>query len=276
MANSRMFHKSIVRSAKFLTLPVKARELYFQLGMDADDDGIVEAFTVMRTVGAAKKDLKALEASGLVKILNENLVTYIIDWLSNNTIRPSRKTDSYYQKLLLSVVPDAELVLSTKNNKRPINGGIMSDKCPTSDALMSDKEPTNGALDKISGDKTSGDESNIKDICPVLNESPPDQSGILLSLVDKTEYDVSLGKIEKWKAAYPAVDIEQELKKMGSWLDANPQRRKTRRGIERFIISWLSREQDNGGTYRNNLQERKLTSNAGERKYNDKSKYGDL
>lgn len=276
MANSRMFHKSIVRSAKFLTLPVKARELYFQLGMDADDDGIVEAFTVMRTVGAAQKDLKALEASGLVKILNENLVTYITDWLSNNTIRPSRKTDSYYQELLLSVVPDAELVLSTKNNKRPTNGGIMSDKCPTSDSPVSDKEPTNGGLDKISGDKTSGDESNIKDICPVLNESPPDPSGILLPLVDKTEYDVPLGKIEKWKEAYPAVDIEQELKKMGSWLDANSQRRKTRRGIDRFIISWLSREQDNGGTYRNNLQERRMTSNAGERKYNDKSKYGDL
>lgn len=276
MANSRMFHKSIVRSAKFLTLPVKARELYFQLGMDADDDGIVEAFTVMRTVGAAQKDLKALEASGLVKILNENLVTYITDWLSNNTIRPSRKTDSYYQELLLSVVPDAELVLSTKNNKKPTNGGIMSDKCPTSDSPVFDKEPTNDGLDKISRDKTSGDESNIKDICPVMNESPPDLSGILLPLVDKTEYDVPLGKIKKWKEAYPAVDIEQELKKMGSWLDANSQRRKTRRGIERFIISWLSREQDNGGTYRNNLQERRMTSNAGERKYNDKSKYGDL
>ncbi len=31
---------------------------------------------------------------------------------------------------------------------------------------------------------------------------------------------------------------------MRAWLDSNPTRRKTRRGIERFINNWLSRSQD--------------------------------
>ena len=89
--------------------------------------------------------------------------------------------------------------------------------------------------------------NNNKDyICP---EQAPDRSGILLPLVDKTEYDVPLSKIEQWKQAYPAVNVEQELQKMIAWLNANPARRKSRKGIERFVISWLTRAQDSGGRY---------------------------
>lgn len=80
-----------------------------------------------------------------------------------------------------------------------------------------------------------------------VNTTP---SGIKILLNDKSYYEVSTEKIVQWRDTYPAVDIEQELKKMVSWCDANPARRKTRNGVERFINSWLSREQDRGGTYR--------------------------
>lgn len=85
-------------------------------------------------------------------------------------------------------------------------------------------------------------------ICPEPEKSPPYTSGILLSLNDKSFYDVPLDKIALWKEAYPAVDVEQELKRMIAWLDNNPAKRKTRRGIERFINNWLARTQDSGGT----------------------------
>lgn len=84
-------------------------------------------------------------------------------------------------------------------------------------------------------------------VCPEPERSAPDPSGILLPLNDKTFYDVPLGKITLWKDTYPAVDIEQEIRKMIAWLDSNPTKRKTKRGVERFINSWLSREQDRGG-----------------------------
>lgn len=35
---------------------------------------------------------------------------------------------------------------------------------------------------------------------------------------------------------------------MRGWLLSNPNKRKTRRGIEKFINGWLSREQDKGGS----------------------------
>lgn len=51
-----------------------------------------------------------------------------------------------------------------------------------------------------------------------------------------------------WQRTYPAVNVEQELMAMESWLDANPTRRKTAKGIKRFINSWLTRAQDRGGS----------------------------
>ena len=90
--------------------------------------------------------------------------------------------------------------------------------------------------------------NNNKDY--ICLEQAPDRSGILLPLVDKSEYDVPLPKIEQWQQTYPAVDIRQELRKMIAWLEANPTRKKNRRGVERFIIAWLTRSQDNSGSYR--------------------------
>ena len=52
----------------------------------------------------------------------------------------------------------------------------------------------------------------------------------------------------QWQKAYPAIDVYQELNAMESWLDANPTKRKTPRGIKRFVNSWLARAQDKGGS----------------------------
>lgn len=84
--------------------------------------------------------------------------------------------------------------------------------------------------------------------CPEPEKSAPTPSGISLPLVDKSFYDVPQEKIALWRETYPAVDIEQELRRMIAWLDSNPTKRKTRRGIERFINSWLARTQDSGGS----------------------------
>lgn len=61
-------------------------------------------------------------------------------------------------------------------------------------------------------------------------------------------YEPEQADILAWQKAYQAVDVYQELNAMESWLDANPTRRKTKRGIKRFINSWLSRAQDKGGS----------------------------
>lgn len=69
---------------------------------------------------------------------------------------------------------------------------------------------------------------------------------IFLPLNDNTAYSIFQDDVDGFKTLYPAVDVIQSLRAMKGWLEANPQRKKTRRGIRRFINSWLSREQDRG------------------------------
>lgn len=101
MAERRMFAKAVVNSARFLRMPQTSRLLYYDLGMAADDDGIVEAFTVIRTTGAAEDDLRVLAAKGFVTVLNDDLVSYIADWNTNNQLRKDRYHPSIYAELLV-------------------------------------------------------------------------------------------------------------------------------------------------------------------------------
>jgi len=54
--------------------------------------------------------------------------------------------------------------------------------------------------------------------------------------------------IIKWVSLYPGIDVHQELNKMIAWCDANKSKRKTVKGVSRFIVNWLSRAQDKGGS----------------------------
>lgn len=103
MAERRMFAKSVINSARFLTMPPSSRLLYYDLGMAADDDGVVEAFTVKRTTGAVDDDLRVLVSKGFVSLLNDELVAYITDWSTNNQIRKDRYQPSIYKNLLVKL-----------------------------------------------------------------------------------------------------------------------------------------------------------------------------
>ncbi len=86
--------------------------------------------------------------------------------------------------------------------------------------------------------------NNINTICSEPEKSAPSGTGIMIPLADGTYFDVPEDKIPLWKQAYPAVNIDQELKKIIAWCDANPTKRKTRRGVTKFINSWLDRSQN--------------------------------
>ena len=103
MAERRMFAKSVIGSARFLRMPPTSRLLYYDLGMQADDDGVVEAFSVMRTTGATEDDLRVLASKGFVSVLNDDLVTYITDWSRNNYIQKDRYHPSVYQEILVKL-----------------------------------------------------------------------------------------------------------------------------------------------------------------------------
>lgn len=134
MAQRRMFSKRIIESARFLKMPVSTQALYFHLGLHADDDGVVEAYPIMMQTGTTEDDLKILAAKGFIKILNEDLVSYILDWRENNRIRSDRKVDSIYKELLLQILPEIELQETRQRadtKKKTINGQPMDDQRTT-------------------------------------------------------------------------------------------------------------------------------------------------
>jgi len=110
MAQRRMFSIALMNSSKFLKMPSETQNLYFHLALRADDDGIVEAFSVMRVVGASEDNIKLLHNKGFIRVLNEELVTYITDWNEHNCIRADRKVDSIYKHLLIEVIPEVKLI----------------------------------------------------------------------------------------------------------------------------------------------------------------------
>jgi len=225
-----MFAKSVIGSARFLRMPPTSRLLYYDLGMQADDDGVVEAFSVMRTTGATEDDLRVLASKGFVRVLNEDLVTYISDWNRNNYIQKDRYRPSIYTELLVKL----------DDGERP-----ESDSQPSSTAMYTgciqnvSKMDTQVRLGKVRLGK------DRKDTCaePETASAPP---VMMLPLNDGTDYPVSEEQCQEWAGLYPAVDVIQQLRNMRGWLLSNKDRRKTRRGISRFITSWLSREQDRG------------------------------
>ena len=135
MANRRMFSGAIVSSARFLQMGQTARLLYYDLGMHADDSGVVEAFTVMRMTGASEDDLKLLAAKGFIVILNADLVTYIWDWKANNMIRSDRRQPSIYAELLTQFRSGTLIPFLCADSQLPVRCQAdvchLPDKCPS-------------------------------------------------------------------------------------------------------------------------------------------------
>lgn len=65
---------------------------------------------------------------------------------------------------------------------------------------------------------------------------------------DGTDWQPTDEQIIGWQHAYPEVDIFAELNVMAVWLDSNQPKRKTERGMPRFVNSWLSRANQKGGS----------------------------
>ena len=83
----------------------------------------------------------------------------------------------------------------------------------------------------------------IKFSTDLLAESEP-LSEFAIPLIDGTDFKVPERTVGEWTKAYPAVDVPQELREMRTWALANKAKRKTKRGIEAFVVRWLGKAQD--------------------------------
>lgn len=98
MAVRRMFSLDVVDTDKFLEMPATSQNLYFHLGMHADDDGFVASpKRIARNIGCGADDLSILLAKNFI-IAFEDGVVVITHWKQNNYIRPDRYKPTIYQE----------------------------------------------------------------------------------------------------------------------------------------------------------------------------------
>ena len=94
----RMFSKDVVCSDRFLDMPASAQALYFQYGLEADDDGFVSApKKILRLTNASDDDLKILVAKGFLIPFDSGVVV-IRDWKINNYLRRDRYTPTRFKE----------------------------------------------------------------------------------------------------------------------------------------------------------------------------------
>ncbi len=106
MAERRMFSKAIVSSDAFLDMPQSSRNLYFALGMEADDDGFVGSpKSVMRQVGASQDDMSVLIAKRYILGFQSGVIC-IKHWRINNLLRSDRYKPTTYVEELSTLMLD--------------------------------------------------------------------------------------------------------------------------------------------------------------------------
>ena len=100
-------------------------------------------------------------------------------------------------------------------------------------------------IDKNRVDKNK-EYKNTSYSCPEPSKDASTPTVYQLPLNDGTMYAITQEDFTKYERLYPAVNVMAQLRKMDGWLDGNPQRRKTRKGIRKFVNNWLSNAQDSG------------------------------
>jgi len=69
-------------------------------------------------------------------------------------------------------------------------------------------------------------------------------TNITFPLKDGGEYLLTAAKLAEYQSNFPLMDVEQELRIARQWLLDNPERRKTERGMLRFLTGWLIRTRE--------------------------------
>lgn len=116
MANRRMFSLSVVDTDLFLEMPQSSQNLYFHLGMRADDDGFVSnTKKIMKMIGATDDDIKLLIAKQYIIPFDSGIIV-IKHWRMNNYLRNDRYKETNYKEEKQQIIVDDNLVYQMDTN----------------------------------------------------------------------------------------------------------------------------------------------------------------
>lgn len=157
-------------------------------------------------------------------ILKTDLKKYESKVKSVNRAREVRKNN-------IEIKNDNNIENNTEINTDINQCNMLNDKC---NMLYEVSKDTNNNILSISKDI-----SNITSEPKILALELPTIKG-----KNGTKFPIYQDQIDSWQEIYVGVNVTIELKKMLAWLEANPKNIKTYQGTPRFIVNWLSKQQD--------------------------------
>ncbi|RLC11833.1 MAG: hypothetical protein DRI24_18185 [Deltaproteobacteria bacterium] len=91
-------------------------------------------------------------------------------------------------------------------------------------------------------------------------QATPDANTVMviptISFETKGEvFNITEPMIAEWQETYPLMAVEQELKRAVQWARDNRGKRKTLKGMRRYLGSWLSRKHDQGYSNEKNIRQ---------------------
>jgi hypothetical protein len=146
----------------------------------------------------------------------------------------------------------------------PKNDGHMTVNCQTDDGQLSDICQSYDGHMTATRRETRDENIKYSDKSSYFSLEPEIDSGNRGKQMEKISFDyegdckfhgIDDETMERWREAYPALDVDYEILSAGSWLDANRKNRKY--DIKRFLVGWLKRAQDRAKTQTYNNRDTK-------------------
>lgn len=229
---NRVMKESIKRSPQIDQLTWFEEVLFYRLIVTVDDYGCTDGRTVVVrsdlfptkeniTKKAIDEALDHIEKLGLIRRYTVDGVVYLF-------IPTFEKHQRVRNKKRKFPAPPPELFSE--------DCGHLSDNCQSIDGQMTDT-----CLLESNPIQYESESNPNPNICTEQNSAQNVEAVILNTGED---WRPTVAAYEEYCRLYPGVDVAQEFRKMRGWCKSNPTKRKTIKGVERFVTGWLSRAQD--------------------------------
>lgn len=237
MASRRMVNIRIIDSDNFLELPLSTQALYFHLLLRADDDGFINnPKRIQRLIGGSEDDFKLLIAKQYILTFDSGVIV-IKHWKMHNYIKKDRyhETDCLIEKNMLYEDENKTYTLekpqcvqvgtSSELEWNPSIGKVSLGKSSINNNIL----PEQVGQPEQENDNQTSDETSY-------------QGAREFTMLTKDgEYVVTEKTTHEFERLYPGLDVETEMRKIMAWCLNNTAKRKTKRGMPRFINGWLNK-----------------------------------
>lgn len=203
-------------------------------------------------VGTVEKAMKILEQMGFIEILDNGAI-YMSD-IQNFIGRSSSEGDR--KRAYRSLINAEKSRISEGNSVTnvEIDAGQMSGQ-------ISDERPPEIRDDRLEIIDKENIDILVQNAEDQTSEQEADVAAIILN--DGSEWKPTKALFAEYVTLYPNVDVKQQFNKMRGWCIANPRKRKTKKGVVRFINSWLSKRQDESSAHESAGYKQNSTSYGG-------------